>query len=542
MRFATLLVLAGCTESAITPTPPTPPQIDAGVISNPDAAVPPVVHDFFATAYVEESDTLNVPSDGDLWANCWSDDDAVYAANGDGKGFSQQFGDIVVSRITGSPFDHSLAGTTLAHGDQIASIWNPASYNRKPTGMVCVRGELYLAVQDLRTGTFDDAPAATITRSTDKGRIWQWDHAAPMFSDHVFTTIFFLDFGKDGANAIDSYVYAYGLDGNWAFTGRVAPPTKLYLARMPSDRIQDRASWEFFTGTAEAPAWSHDIGARVPVLDDDRRVYTAPLNPMVQPQHMTVLAQGGVVYDAPLRRYIYTSWTEYTFEFYEAPAPWGPWKKFVSKDYGVYPWFDDKNGGYATTIPSKFISPDGLTMFVQANTWSGGIANYGFSLRKLSVTPWTAGEAQNPRSPQRIPDGVLDARALHYGRAGLIGDGTIGDQSEDSWTGEAKTLDWWGWTWARPQHLNAVEYTTGITFPDGGWFDDLAVEVHHGSEWTPVTGLSIAPAYPHDASIPAHTTFTLRFDDESGDGVRIVGRPGGAARFTTISDLAAFYR
>jgi hypothetical protein len=185
MRFAILLALAGCSESAISPPNPPPLMIDGGATPNPDAAVPPLVHDFFATAYVEESGTQNVPSDGDLWANCWSDDDAVYAANGDGKGFSDQFGDIVVSRITGSPFDHSLGGATLAHSEQIASIWNPSNYNRKPTGMVCVHGELYLAVQDLRTNTFDDAPAASISRSTDKGHTWQWDHSAPMFSNHV---------------------------------------------------------------------------------------------------------------------------------------------------------------------------------------------------------------------------------------------------------------------------------------------------------------------------------------------------------------------
>jgi hypothetical protein len=337
-------------------------------------------------------------------------------------------------------------------------------------------------------------------------------------------------------------VYAYGLDDNWAFTGRVTPPTKLYLARVPNDRIQDRSAWEFFSGTAEAPAWSPAIAQRVAVLDDDRRVYTAPLNPMVQPQQMTVLAQGGVVYDAPLHRYLYTSWTEYTFEFYEAPAPWGPWKRFLSKDYGVYPWFDDKNGGYATTVPSKFISADGLTMFVQANTWAGGIANYGFSLRKLTVAPWSASEPQNDRSPQPITGGAEDARALHYGRAALLGDGVIGDQTDDSWTGEAKTLDWWGWVWPRTQRLNALEYTTGAAFQDGGWFDNLTVEIGHGSEWTPAAGVQITPPYPHDGSIPAHTTFTITFDDTTGDGVRLIGRPGGPSHFTTISELAAYYR
>jgi hypothetical protein len=37
-----------------------------------------------------------------------------------------------------------------------------------------------------------------------------------MFTEHVFTTIVFLDFGKNGAHAPDDHAYAYGLDDNWA--------------------------------------------------------------------------------------------------------------------------------------------------------------------------------------------------------------------------------------------------------------------------------------------------------------------------------------
>src|SRR5215475_12950661 len=110
------------------------------------------------------------------------------------------------------------------------------NYNRKSTGMVCVNGTLYLAIQNLNKtpeAPFDDAPSASISKSTDHGVTWTWDKSAPMFSDHKFTTIFFLDFGKNNANAIDKYVYAYGLDNNWrqAF-GTVLDPVDVYLARV----------------------------------------------------------------------------------------------------------------------------------------------------------------------------------------------------------------------------------------------------------------------------------------------------------------------
>lgn len=134
--------------------------------------------------------------------------------------------------------------------------------------MVSVGGVLYMAVQDLRctdNGLFDDAPAASIYKSTDKGRTWTGT-SEPMFKDYVFTTIMFLDYGQDNGNSPDGYVYAYGLDYNWrdSFTGKVADPTNLYLARVPGNSVQDRSKWEFFSGTSSSPSWSRDIGARKP--------------------------------------------------------------------------------------------------------------------------------------------------------------------------------------------------------------------------------------------------------------------------------------
>ncbi|TKC16338.1 DUF4185 domain-containing protein [Robertmurraya kyonggiensis] len=353
---------------------------------------------FFSSATIEESDTYNTQTQGDLWPSCWADDDALYAANGDGDGFtvgqgnvvnvppnggSSYFNDIAVSKINGKP--EELTGETISKGEQIGQIWNnPVGYNRKPTGMACVGGDLYLAVQDL-SKDFNDVPAATIVKSTDKGKTWTWDKTAPMFDEYLFTTIMFLDYGKDYEDAIDEYVYAYGLDYNWrdSFNDRVEDPKDLYLARVPKTSIQDRSAWEFYAGIkGKEPTWTKEIKEKVSVLHDERVLYK---DAEVTPNNLTVISQGSVVYNKPLDRYIYTSWTEYTFEFYEAPTPWGPWKLFLSEDFGQYPWSDTHNGGYGVTIPSKFISEDGKTMYVQSNTFMGGANNYNFSLRKLQV-------------------------------------------------------------------------------------------------------------------------------------------------------------
>lgn len=518
----------------------------------------PAESTFFSTVSIEETSTYNTESDGDLWPTAWSDDGSLYAANGDGKGFDlgAVMGDIVVNRIDGAPQYGNISGVRLASGDQVGQIWNnPSIYNRKPTGMVSVGGVLYLAVQDLRSGpggaAFNDVPSATIVKSTDKGKTWTWDKSRPMFDHYVFTTILFLDYGKDSAdNTFDNYVYAYGLDNNWrdSFSNSVPDPTKLFLARVPKDSIQDRQRWEFYAGDLNGNAtWTTDIRSKQPVLQDDRRVYSHTL-PNVSPKDMTVISQGSIVYNKPLKRYIYTSWTEYTFEFYEAPAPWGPWRIFLSKDYGSYPWYQSVHGGYGTEIISKFTSADGREMWLNANTFMGGIKNYCFSLRKLRVTPYvpttptnTPGD-NNLALPANSQDVTPISKArFRFGKDGSLNNGDL-QESVDSKNGEAKTEDYWGYTWSKAYNINKVVYTTGDIDPtDGGWFKDIRVQVRQNFQWIDVTSLQVSPKYPNNSSAGVNTSYTFRFADTWGDGVRIIGTPGGASNYTSFAELEVYY-
>ncbi|OLB78683.1 MAG: hypothetical protein AUI14_12425 [Actinobacteria bacterium 13_2_20CM_2_71_6] len=352
----------------------------------------------------EDYNTVHTASDGDLWASCQSDDGALYAANGDGTGFdlghphNTVTEDIVVNRITGTPaVQNSVRGQVVAiggdpkggPGKSVGEIWSGLDFNRKPTGMLCVGGDLYLAVQDLRKQDFGAAPAASILLSHDHGRTWFWNREK-MF-DTQFTTIFFADYGRDSVNAPDpNFLYAYGLDETWA--GR----TKLFLARFPRNGVLDRQAWQWWTGTG----WSipGDMDSKQPVIEDTR----PPAGR---------ISQGGVVYDKPLGKYIYSSWIEHTdvvtFQFYESPTPWGPWsvflfKNFLSKcfDHHTPRWNPTFYGGYATTIPSKFISSDGRTLWVQSNVLfifdennpdscpapQPDLKSYGFSLRRMWIT------------------------------------------------------------------------------------------------------------------------------------------------------------
>ncbi|MCI0437699.1 MAG: hypothetical protein L0177_01030 [Chloroflexi bacterium] len=526
---------------------------------------------FFSTVHVDWADTYNTPSDGDLWPSAWSNDGYLYAANGDGKGFNLNgaWSEIVVNRLDGHPDSGNITGVRLSSGDKVGQVWNTRkgpdgvpAYSRKPTGMVSVDGVLYLAVQDLNREphpkSFNDAPNATIARSTNKGVTWTWDRSAPMFSDYAFTTIMFLDFGQDGVDnvpgsSVDDYVYAYGIDNNWraSFSGTVSDPVSLYLARVHRTAdLQDISSWEFYTGDLDGnAAWSSggDLSARRPVLQDGRRIYSTPLDPGLFPQNHTVISQGSVVYNRPLNRYIYASWTEWTYEFYEAPNPWGPWKRFVTRDFGTYPWFEYKNGGYATVIPSKFISSDGKTMWVQSNTFAGGVQNYNFSLRKITVEPYVSTTASNAKSasnlalPASAPGVMSVSKSAHYGNPAFLNDGNL-EQSEDSWDGDGKATDWWGYTWPRQYNMNEVVYAPGKMFgTDGGWFLDIKVQIRQNFDWVDVGDLAVSPSYPGDSKAGSNQTYAFTFAEAAGDGVRIIGTPGGTAKFTSIAELEVYY-
>lgn len=552
-----IIVLGGCTLPACEKGKEEELQV-----STPVEQEMPETSTFFATAFVEQAAPYDTPSDGDLWPAAWSDDDFLYSANGDGKGFdlNGNWADIVINRISGHPADRNIMGERLSSGEKVGSVWSdPVRFNRKPTGMVSVDGVLYLAVQDLGKegpSIFNEAPAASILRSDDKGNTWEWDEEAPMFNNHTFTTIMFLDYGKDGRdNTFDDYVYAYGMDHNWrdSFSGVVPDPNKLFLARIPKDGLQDVNTWEFYTGDlAGNENWSApgDLSARKPVLEDKRRRYKKTIR-TVSPSYLSVISQGSMVYNKPLDRYIYTSWTEYTFEFYEAPTPWGPWKLFLSKDFGAYPWSGQNFGGYATVAPSKYISNDGTEMWVSSSTFMGEVEHYNFSLRRLWVTPYQKTEPENSRGETNLALSKdlrelapVSAASIRKGKLTALNDGDKSASSSiDSYSVEAKEEDFWGYTWSRAYNLNNIIYTTGsIDASQGGWFKDIRVQVRQNFEWVDVENPQVAPSYSYNNNVKANTSYTLTFDANWGDGVRITGAPGGKSAYTSIAELEVYYR
>jgi len=319
---------------------------------------------------------------GDLWPCAWGADDRLYVAAGDGFGFGWIPADIVCGVVDGHPphlTGHPLPG---AYGRTVAGLWPPglSQVNRKPTGMICVDGDLYLFFQNLKHGLsdnpFGDAPHASVSRSEDGGRTWFYDPAAPMFTNHVFTTGFFLDYGPCQEHAPDDYVYVYGLDYNYRYAEGFSQ-TRLYLARVPRGQVLDRQAWEFFTGLAGGrPSWSADIAHREPVLEDET-LYS---------EKRSGIAQGSVVYLPALNRYLYSTRASREWIFYEAAAPWGPWTRAAVVAWPGR-WREDFHAGYNVVIPTKFLDPDsrgGWLVSSLSDSWFDGMY-YNMNLRRFSL-------------------------------------------------------------------------------------------------------------------------------------------------------------
>ncbi|MFN0159271.1 MAG: glycoside hydrolase domain-containing protein [Bacteroidota bacterium] len=99
-----------------------------------------------------------------------------------------------------------------------------------------------------------------------------------------------------------------------------------------------------------------------------------------------------------------------------------------------------------------------------------------------------------------------------------------------------KIFEWIGYQFSSPQIFTGMFFQEGMHFPDGGWFDELSVQVRVGGMWIDVDEWTISPPYAGGNGVH-YEMFDIRFPETVGDAIRIAGVPGGAGRYISLGEL-----
>lgn len=294
-------------------------------------------------------------------------------------------GGLDVERLTGYGFDFGVEQVNTMPG-----LLGPGGHGPKPSGMVSVNGALYLAAQNLlgrkpaaHKAKSQHGSDATILRSDDFGKTWtpdiqtplaemeanlydrrarrwltppeertEWKGWRPMFPGWKFGGPSFVQFGRDNAAAVDDYVYA--ISGDQWDNG-----SQLRLGRVPQDRIQDSAAWEWADVTqGDEMTWTGDLETSKPVLDLQGH-----------------LGLPEMVYLPSLGRYLLLTWGLHE-DFHvragseltvlESEHPWGPFRLVTYQEL----WDTVEVCPYTPRIPMQWF--DGETLcgwLIHSGNW-----------------------------------------------------------------------------------------------------------------------------------------------------------------------------
>ncbi|MDT5027778.1 MAG: hypothetical protein QOE61_4204, partial [Micromonosporaceae bacterium] len=330
---------------------------------------------------------------GDTWSTCEGPDGQLYAAADDTRGFGGVCSsNLAVNILNGQP--PQLTGRTVNPMTQFGGMCEtgPDLGNWKANGITAVDGSVLLSVSRHRymAPPFwqQDAWDASVIRSDDGGETWSTATSldvtsrstatsldvtsrspAPrlgeaMFPGRAFATPWFIDYGAHtpvAPHGADEYVYALSSNGYWNNGNAMT------LGRVPRDLITrlDPADWQYASGFVAdpnpdptdrqvgEPVWRDRVDLALPVFQAPGRTgmagatWVAPLGLYVLPQwHFPYLDRPN-----PAR------WQHSRWELFSATRPWGPWTSFFTAEFAP-------QGFYNPSIPSRFISEDGRTLWI----------------------------------------------------------------------------------------------------------------------------------------------------------------------------------
>jgi len=192
-----------------------------------------------------------------------------------------------------------------------------------------------------------------------------------------------------------------------------------------------------------------------------------------------------------------------------------------------------------------------LTYRVEVNLPEGGWQSSA-PVRSFVFVPKAANE-KGDTNLAREDFASADAAVLHPLGGGLrdvevIRDGVVTDQNYDSFDGKNEAAeDWYAIRFARAVRANGLQYIEGSNFHDGGWWLSLTAQYLDPEtfEWRDCSNVRLSPTYDfadRQEGRPPFTRWTLIFDPVTCAGIRVFGRPGGDADFTSIAELEVYWR
>jgi hypothetical protein len=305
---------------------------------------------------------------GDTFPLTWAADGEIYLSSGDplwGIDFpfaqdrreDPRFHGLDIEKISGTPPEHRIEKV-----NEMLDYTGWGGAGLKPSGMLSLKGVLYLAVQNLlgnkppqhgeRCQHGDDA---FIVASRDFGKTWTPGIAevrkkGPMFPGWKFGGPAFVQYGRDAASP-DGYVYAASND-QWD------NGSELRIGRVRADRILDASSWEFVAEVDKSnrPCWTRKLEDAGPVLAIDRHVSLVEM-----------------VYLAGFRRYLFLTCRLHQdfspdhgseLTVLESPEPWGPFRLVCCDDKWAVPHW----AFYCPRLPLKWFDPGSREGWM---LWSG---------------------------------------------------------------------------------------------------------------------------------------------------------------------------
>src|ERR1051325_7665775 len=110
-----------------------------------------------------------------------------------------------------------------------------------------------------------------------------------------------------------------------------------------------------------------------------------------------------------------------------------------------------------------------------------------------------------------------------------------------TYDGTSPALDYLGYSFQDTLMMSSIIFQVGINSARGGWFTSLGVQVRSGGIWSDVDSLHVSPSYTgNDGS--SYRSFVLSFAPRRGDGIRLIGPPGGTQKFVSAGEVRVITR